>query len=308
MPKEQAMKIKAFLSTLVMLAATSALAAARPDLVVEGVQMPVWVEHASGARDPLAIGKALANRDRIYTGPGARALLRLADGSLIRLGENGQFALDDLGQRKINRKNVITASLGVVGGAFRFTTQALYKFRGERDVKVTIATITVGISGTDIHGARPTRIWGKADNTRDTVCLIEGTITVARDQDAFTMAQPMSFYIAPKNEPPPPVAPVAQKQLDAWLGETEIVFGAGALHEGGKWKVYLADADTQEAALGIYDGLRGAGFPAEIRPVKTEAGLIYKVRISNLPSRQEAEMLAGKLKGKLEIAEPKVAP
>ena len=301
------MKIKAFLTALLMSAAASALAAARADVVVEGVQMPVWVEHASGARDPLATGKSLANRDRIYTGSGARALLRLADGSLINLGENGQFVLDDLGQRKFNQKDVVTASLEVVSGAFRFTTQALHKFHGERDVKVTIATITAGIRGNDGYGTRPTRMWGKADKARDIVCLIDGTITVARGQDAFTMAQPMSFYIAPKNEPPLPVAPVAQKQLDEWSAETEMVFGAGALHQGGKWKVYLADADTQEAALGIYDGLREAGFAAEIRPVKTEAGLIYRMRVSNLPSRQEAQMLAGKLKGKMEIAEPKVS-
>ena len=72
----------------------------------------------------------------------ASALLRLADGSLIKLGENGVLALDDLGQRKINLKDVVTASLDVVSGAFRFTTQVLYKFRGERDVKVRIVTIT----------------------------------------------------------------------------------------------------------------------------------------------------------------------
>lgn len=301
------MKIKAFLTALLMLAASSALAAARADIVVEGVQMPVWVEHASGARDPLVTGKALANKDRIYTGPGARALLRLADGSLISLGENGQFVLDDLGQRKFNQKDVVTMSLDVVSGAFRFTTQALYKFRGERDVKITIATLTTGIRGIDGYGARPTRLWGKADKTRAIVCLLDGAITVARGPNAFTLAQPMSFYIAPRNEPPLPVAPVSQQQLDEWLAETGIVFGAGALHQGGKWKVYLADADTQEAALAIYDGLREAGFPAEIRPVKAEAGLIYRVRVSHLPSRQEAEALAGKLKGRTGIVEPKVS-
>jgi hypothetical protein len=301
------MKTKAFVTALLMLAAGSALAAVRADLVVEGVQMPAWVEHASGARDPLATGKALANQDRIYTGPGARALLRLADGSLIHLGENGQFVLDDLGQQKFNRNDVVTMSLDVVSGAFRFTTQALYKFRGERDVKVTIGTLTAGIRGIDSVGARPTRLWGKADKTRDIVCLIDGTVTVARDPDAFTLAQPMSFYMAPRNEPPLPVARVTQQQLDAWLAETEIVFGAGALDQSGPWKVYLADVDTQEAALAIYDGLREAGFPAEIRPVKAEAGLVYRVRVSHLPSRQEAEVLAGKLKGRMGIAEPKVS-
>ncbi len=293
------MKIKAFLTALLMLTASSALAAARANIVVEGVQAPAWVEHSSSARDPLAIGMVLGNKDRIYTGPGSRALLRLVDGSLIKLGENGVLALDDLGQRKINLKDVVTASLDVVSGAFRFTTQVIYKFRGERDVKVKISTITAGIRGTDL--------WGKADRTRDIVCLIEGNITVARGADAFTMDQPMSFYIAPKDEPPSPVAPVAQQQLNEWAAETEIAAGAGALRQGGRWKVHVAEANAQNDALGIYDRLRDAGYAAEIRPLKTEAGLIYRVRISHLPSRQDAEVLAGKLKGRMGIAEPKVS-
>src|SRR3990172_10141714 len=142
---EHAMKIKAFLTALLMLAATSALAAARAIIVVEGVQMPAWVERAAGVRVPLAIDMPLGNKDRIYTGPRARALLRLADGSLVKLGENGVLALDDLGRSRIDLKDVVTASLDVVSGAFRFTTQVLTKFRGERDVKVNIATVTAGI-------------------------------------------------------------------------------------------------------------------------------------------------------------------
>jgi len=293
------MKFKAFLALLVMLAATSALAAAPFHMAVEGVQTPAWVERASGARDPLAIGMELTNKDRIYTGPGARALLRLADGSLIRLGENGVLALDDLDRKKISAKDVVTATLDVVSGAFRFTTQTLSKFRGERDVKVRIATLTAGIRGTDL--------WGKAEATRDIVCLIEGKITVTRGQDAFTMDQPLSFYIAPKDGPPLPVAPVPRQQLDQWSQETEIGPGTGAMRKGGRWKVYLADASNQQQALGVYDELRNAGYAAEIRPVTTEAGQIYRVRISNLPNRNEAAALGARLKGRLGVAEPKVS-
>jgi hypothetical protein len=295
------MKIKTFLTALLMLAATSAWPAAKPTVVVEGVQAPAWVEHASGARDALAIGMALTSKDRVLTGPDARALLRLADGSLVKLGENGILALDDLAQKKIKLKDVVTASLDVLSGAFRFTTQALskYKFRGERDVKVRIVTITVGIRGTDL--------WGKADKTRDIACLIEGKVDVTRGEQAFTMDQPMSFYVAPKNKPGEPVGPVSKEQLDKWSLETEIADGAGALRKGGQWRVYLADANDQDGALRIYDQLRNAGYAADIRPVKSEAGTTYRVRISNLASKREAEALGGKLKGQMGIAEPKVS-
>jgi hypothetical protein len=293
------MGIKAFLTALLMLAAASAPAASRPNIVVEGVQMQAWVEHANGARDPLAVGMTLNNKDRIYTGPGSRALLRLADGSLIKLGENGLLTLDDLGQSKISLKDVVTASLDVVSGAFRFTTQALYKFRGERDVKVRIVTLTAGIRGTDL--------WGKAENARDIVCLIEGKITVTRGNDAFTMDQPLSFYIAPRNEPPQPVAPVSPKQLEEWARETEIGAGTGAIRKGGRWRVYLAEANNQHDTLALYDQVRRAGYAAEIRPVKGETATIYRVRISNLATKKDAEILAGVLKGKMGITEPKVS-
>lgn len=293
------MKIRTIFTILLMLAAGCAAAAARPNIVVEGVQMPAWVEHASGARDALSLDMKLTNKDRVITGPGARALLRLADGSLVKLGENGIMALDDLDQKKIKLKDVVTASLDVLSGAFRFTTQALTKFRGERDVKVRLVTITVGIRGTDI--------WGKADKTRDVACLIEGKVAVTRGQEAFTMDQPMSFYVAPKDKPGEPVAPISKEQLDKWAMETEIAAGAGAVRKGGKWRVYLAEASDQDSALKIYDQLRNAGYAADIRPVKKEDATTYRVRISHLASKQEAATLGGKLKGQMGITEPTVS-
>jgi hypothetical protein len=292
------MNFKLWLAGVLMIA-LPAHAAPRPDIVVEGVQTPAWVEHASGARDALAVGARLANKDRVYTGPGARALLRLADGSLIKLGENAILALDDLGRKKDAVKEVVTATLDVLSGAFRFTTQALYKFRGGRDVKVRLVTITAGVRGTDL--------WGKADKTRDIVCLIEGSIAVTHDQNEFTMDQPQSFYIVSKNEPQLPVTPVAKEQLELWSAETEIAEGAGALRKGGRWRVELAEAATQSEALAVYDRLRAAGYAAEIRPVERADARVYGVRISNLPSEQEAAVLAARLKGKFGIAQPKVA-
>ena len=63
----------------------------------------------------------------------------------------------------------------------------------------------------------------------------------------------------------------------------------------------------QAAALSIYDQLRNAGIPADIRPVKSEAGITYRVRISNLATKAEAAALGAKLKGQMGITEPKVS-
>lgn len=207
--------------------------------------------------------------------------------------------LDDLNQQNFNLKDVVTASLDVLSGAFRFTTQALSKFRGERDVKIRVVTITVGIRGTDL--------WAKSDPTRDIVCLIEGRVDVTRGDQAFTLEKPMSFYVAPRNQPGEPVGTVSNEQFAKWSQETEIAAGAGALRKGNKWRVYLADANEQGAALKIYDQLRDAGYAAQIRPVTSEAGINYRVRISNLATKEEAAALGAKLKAQMDFAEPKVS-
>jgi len=293
------MKIRILLGMLLMLAVTGAWAATRPNIVVEGVQLPAWVEHPNGGREALGIGLALGNKDRVYTGPGSRVVLRLAEGSLVKLGENGILELDELGQRKVSLKDVVTASLDVLKGAFRFTSQTIYKFRGERDVQIRAVTITAGIRGTDV--------WAKADATRDIVCLIDGTITVTHANNAFTMDQPMSFYIVPKTGPAQPVGPVSREQFGTWQTETEFTAGAGVQQKGGKWRIYLAEAPNQEEALALYDRLRLAGYAAQIRPLKGESSITYHVRIANLVSEQDANTLAARIKTEFGIAALKVS-
>ncbi|HSB48795.1 MAG TPA: hypothetical protein VLD15_04705, partial [Burkholderiales bacterium] len=68
---------------LCVLALLGAPAAAQT-LTVEGVVSPAWVERG-GARLPLAVGMQLNDRDRVVTGSGSRALLRLAEGSAVKL-------------------------------------------------------------------------------------------------------------------------------------------------------------------------------------------------------------------------------
>jgi hypothetical protein len=279
----------------VALLAAQLASAATPNAVVEAVQMPAWVERGS-ARIPLSPGMELQDRDQLRTGANSRLLLKMAEGSFVRLGENGTLQLDQMAQRK---DKVFAAALNVLQGAFRFTTDALRAQR-RRNINITIATVTAGIRGTDV--------WGKAAADKDIVCLIEGRIEVQRGQDQpFRMDQPLSFYIAPRNAPPLPVAPVDTEQLRQWAAETQIARGAGAAQRGGKWKVIAASVDTQEEALKLYDALRAAGYAAEIRPALLGEKRIYDVRVARLTSKADAEALAGSIRGKMGVAEPKVS-
>ena len=281
------------------LLALIAAPAAAQTLTVEGVVSPAWVERA-GARLPVAVGMRLNDKDRVVTGAGSRLLLRMAEGSAVKLGENATVALDGLADTKgAGSKRFVTAALDVVRGAFRFTTGIFDNPPAGRDVKIKIRTVNAGIRGTDL--------WGKSDDTRDLVCLIEGKISVAHAQTGeFPMADPLSFFVAPRDKKPLAVAPVDPKQLAEWAAETEIHPGSGGARRGGRINVDAAVSTEQAAVRATQEKLRTAGYPAVMQTVKIEDRVRYRVRLQNFPTQQDAAAAVKKLKA-LGLAEAAIA-
>jgi hypothetical protein len=256
--------------------------------------MPAWIERR-GVRSPLAAGAELQANDKIVTGQDARALIKLAEGSSVKLGAGAQLTIADVQTR---RDNVFVAALRVLEGAFRFTTDAAAKAR-RRDVSVTVATVTAGIRGTDF--------WGKAASDRDIVCLIEGRIELQRAGDApLEMGDPLTFFVAPRGQPPLPVQPVNPDQLKQWAAETEVEAGRGVARRGGTWQVVLATSESQIDALRVYERVREAGYAAGIYPLLADGKRTYDVRIPSLSSRAEAQAVADALAGKHGVATPRV--
>ena len=144
------MKTVLFNALFVLALVLPGLAVAQPAAVVEGVQMPAWVERAEagGVRKiPVVPGMQLKAGDKLVTGSGSRLQVKLAEGSTVKLGENGSLQLRELEPSK----SLFKAALGVLEGAFRFTTDALAKNR-RREVSISVATVTAGIRGTDLWG------------------------------------------------------------------------------------------------------------------------------------------------------------
>ncbi|PWT71182.1 MAG: hypothetical protein C5B46_08620, partial [Proteobacteria bacterium] len=190
-----------FSAACVGIAVEDALAVANAE--VEGLQLPVWLIR-DGERLPLIIGMQLRDRDEVLSGPASRVLLRMGDGSTVKLGENAHFKLDGMTQSR--GAGLFRASLAVIEGAFRFTTEAVYKFRGRREVDVHFSTVTAGIRGTDL--------WGKSTPDRDVVCLIEGKITVSRTGgEPVTMQNAQTVLQVPHGAALPPIGRVDSDQL-----------------------------------------------------------------------------------------------
>jgi hypothetical protein len=271
------------------------LASTAQQAFVDAVQMPAWLERDGLAR-PIAPGTALTSKDAVRTGADARLLVRLADGSSVKLGANGFLRLDEVVTRPDD--GVFAAVVNVAKGAFRFTTAVLQRAR-RREVSITVATATAGIRGTDL--------WGKAAPDKDIICLIEGDIEVTRGTDApVRMDQPRSFYVAPKGQPALPVAPVSDAQLAQWAAETEIEAGRGAARRGGRWKVNLASGGSENEVLRVYEAVRAAGYAAELDARHRDGRRDYTVRIANLPSASEADALAARLKGRYGVGTPQI--
>jgi hypothetical protein len=288
------MKVRAWLAAGVLAWAWGAQAAGHA--VVDAVQAPAWVERG-GERRALVPGMELRNRDHLVTGPGARAVLQLADGSAVKLGENARMGVNALGRQE---GGVFTAALDVAAGAFRLTTDLFRKLQNHRAINVRAGTVTAGIRGTDI--------WGKSDGDRDLVCLLEGRIAVSHPLgEALELSEPLQYYGAEKGKAPGPVASVDQKQLADWAAQTELQEGVGTTSRGGRWAVILATVDSQDASLDLYDRAVAAGHGTKIRPVRAEGGgHRYELQITQIPNRDQAQMIATRLAQELALDAPRV--
>lgn len=268
--------------------AASAGAMAQP-AVVEAVQYPAWLERGGNAV-PLTPGLALQPNDRLRTGGNARVQLKMGEGSAVKLGENAQFVIE-----RAENRGIFRASLNVLAGAFRFTTDALRKSQG-RDVTIKVKNVTAGIRGTDL--------WGKSTDARDLVCLLEGRITVgAQGHPTLTLDQPLDFYQKPRDGEPI-VAKVDQKQIEQWSRETEISPDGPAARVGGQWRVVAAVVNSRDEALVLNRNLRVNGYPSEI----TSKDGYVAVHVPGLTGESEARALMANLRGVKGVAMPTVHP
>lgn len=265
-------------------------AGAAPAVVVEAVQYPAWLER-NGATVALAPGIAIEPRDRLRTGSNARVRLKLAEGSTVKLGEKAQFAVE-----KAEDAGVFRASLTVLTGAFRFTTDALNK-SGLREVDIRVRDVTAGVRGTDL--------WGRSNDEGDLVCLLEGRIQVGSEgYPTVTLDTPLDFYQR-KRDAGPSVSKVDPQKVEEWARETEMQQDGPIGTVGGRWRVVAATVADRGAAMEIDRELRANGYPAEVAGPHQGR---FVVRIPGLAGEAEARALAAAILAVKGVSLPSIQP
>lgn len=288
------MRIKRLAGAIIFALFSTCTVAVVPHAVVDAVQAPAWVERGE-RRIPLTPGMQLENRDKVLTGSGARAIVQLADGSAVKLGENVTVAVNAMRQ---DPQSGFSAALDVAKGAFRLTTDIFRKFQTQRAINVRTGTVTIGIRGTDL--------WGRSNDEKDFVCLIEGKISVSHPQGEPTVLdEPLQYYGADKGQVPGPVAMVDQAQLAIWAQETELQDRTGKQQAGGQWYLNFGRQD-KDGVLALHDQLSNAGYGSRIRPVRAAGGYLYELRLDQLVSEGEAQALSNRLVRDLHVPVPAI--
>lgn len=253
-------------------------ATGQTQMVVEGLQQPVWVERGQ-TRLSLYPGQVLSTGDRVMTGNKGKLVLRLAEGSRIKLGVNADFKLETLETQPAG--DVLTGFFRVVTGAFRFATAQVEKRRA-RNVKIALGpTATIGIRGTDV--------WGKAQEDKDFIVLLEGEIEITRESGQIVvMKTPMTIFDMPRGQDAKPVQPVDQEKLAQWALETELDAHQGVLNEKGAYTVYLYSSVKRELSEKRSTGLQKEGYATDIYEAKINGVLYHRVGITGFASAEDA--------------------
>ena len=245
------------------------------------VRMPAWVAR-DGVRTPLAAGASLLAGDQLITGDDARVVLRLAEGSELRIGEDATVELSTSEARSGDEAFSKQAGIAVLQGAFRLTSAPSGAKR--RDIGIRLSSMTIDASAADV--------WGKSAADGEIVCLVEGQLGIAPANGApVRIDQPLGFYLVTRDAAPPRQAETDLGQLALWTAETSVKPGSGVQVAGGRWKLNLLLAANQLTAFNGYQKLRQQGYAVEFFPAGTPQHRLYQVTLSGLASEADAQAL-----------------
>lgn len=146
----------------------------------------------------LAVAAPVYFGDRLQTGPGARLEARLADDTVLTLGQNGRLTVDDFVYHPGATGN--TLALRVTRGAFLFVGGKIEGPSGG-NVSITTPVATLGVRGTTVWGGPIDHGYG--------VLVLKGLVTVTTAKGSVTL-HPGEGTMIYGSKPPADAAPWPQ--------------------------------------------------------------------------------------------------
>jgi hypothetical protein len=299
--------IKYGLLALLTLISPSLLAAVA---VVEGVQMPVWVEQ-DGVKMPLTAGIALQNSDIVSTGEGGRAQLKLAEGSTLKLGQNTRVSLDNLAE---SGKDFHIA-VAVDQGAFRLTSSTITRKtvikkklkKGTRKItkrevlEATPRSVNVHL-GSINASAQGGDVLGKASDARDVVALLRGNVVVTHDDASQTMLTRSKTFVdalsggtlnKPRNVPAGDMA--------SWVRETDLIAGHGVVSWKGRWKVSVGTFRNGAEAAELMHKIADEGYAVELAPASISGHAQTRLQVPHFKTSVDAQVIAQRIRKEFDL-------
>ena len=257
---------------------------AQAAVTVDSLNYPVWVERGSNNL-PLAPGDSLRAGDVVQTGATGRVWLEVDDGSVIKLGQDARFAIEQAAFSEESGATVLDAAFDVLKGAFRFTSKFFQpKRRAVHRLDFTVGAVTAGIRGTDI--------WGLSSDAEDFVALLEGRIEVSSaGQAPQLLEQPLSLYRKADGQPADPVTLVDMATVEALAPQTELDPSAGVADTIGNYGLVLqslSDPGNVDAALQRY---RSDGYAVRARNVEVNWLTVTRIQLEGLVHLESANNL-----------------
>lgn len=157
--------------------------------------------YRNGVRKDLVPLMTLIKNDRIETGPLSGVLIRMDDGSTIKIGENSKFTIKDVKTKPPKREAHFKLGIGT----------ALAKVVKRKYSKFSIETPT------GVVGVRGTEFAVTTDGQNTEVYVFEGSVHFETQQGASYIINPGQY--ASNTSPPKEIPPEKKQQLSQQLGE-----------------------------------------------------------------------------------------
>jgi len=231
---------------------------------VNGLQAPVWVERA-GVRLALDPSEELNQQDLIITGSEGKIWLEMADGAIVKLGNNAKMQVKSISVQDDpnTTTKILDAGIDILVGAFRYTTSKLQASQNwQRSVDIQLAQSAVlGIRGTDL--------WGQVKTDNQFVVLLEGKISVTPKDGSAPAVLDQSLQIFKiENGLQQPIGNVQMSDVQALAPETELDFGQGVQKSDGNYQINLASTQNEIKANRLVSRLGSQGYMSEIQNIE----------------------------------------